>query len=141
MKKAPSWWLGALSFPANNPGDDLLSHRVSPAVPSALEGLTSEFGMGSGVSPPEMPPETFWCLEIEPRWRAPAHSPSSNLDILQTTMSILCARRRKGKIMAVKPHGRLVPVSSTLHSASTPGLSTSWSTRVLEGACAPGVLI
>ena len=32
--------------------DDLLSHRVAPAVPSALEGLTSEFGMGSGRTPP-----------------------------------------------------------------------------------------
>ena len=34
------------------PGDDLLSHRVAPAVPSALEGLTSVFGMGTGVAPP-----------------------------------------------------------------------------------------
>ena len=34
------------------PGGDLLSHRVSPAVPSALEVLTSEFEMGSGVAPP-----------------------------------------------------------------------------------------
>src|SRR6185369_245482 len=45
------------------PGGDLLSHRVSPAVPSALENLTSEFGMGSGVAPPVWPPEIFWCLE------------------------------------------------------------------------------
>jgi hypothetical protein len=35
-----------------NPGDDLLSHAVAHAVPSALEGLTSVFGMGTGVSPP-----------------------------------------------------------------------------------------
>ena len=34
------------------PGDDLLSHRVAPAVPSALEGLTAVFGMGTGVTPP-----------------------------------------------------------------------------------------
>jgi hypothetical protein len=33
-------------------GNDLLSHRVTAAVPSALEGLTSVFGMGTGVSPP-----------------------------------------------------------------------------------------
>ena len=33
-------------------GDDLLSHEVSLAVPSALAGLTSLFGMGRGVSPP-----------------------------------------------------------------------------------------
>ena len=37
--------------PKKNPGDDLLSRRLSPAVPSALRGLTSLFGMGRGVSP------------------------------------------------------------------------------------------
>ena len=41
----------------NYSGDDLLSHTVSRAVPSAQVGLTSEFGMGSGVAPPAMPPE------------------------------------------------------------------------------------
>ena len=35
-----------------NPGTVLLSHRVSPAVPSALEDFTSVFGMGTGVTPP-----------------------------------------------------------------------------------------
>ena len=33
-------------------GSDLLSHAVSRGVPSALEGLTSVFGMGTGVTPP-----------------------------------------------------------------------------------------
>ena len=37
-------------------GDDLLSHGVSPAVPSALAGLTSLFGMGRGVAPPPSSP-------------------------------------------------------------------------------------
>jgi hypothetical protein len=31
---------------------DLLSHTVARAVPSALEGLTSGFGMDPGVPPP-----------------------------------------------------------------------------------------
>ena len=31
-------------------GGDVLSHRVSPAVPSALRGLTTVFGMGTGVA-------------------------------------------------------------------------------------------
>jgi hypothetical protein len=35
----------------NTPGSDLLSHAVSHAVPSAVEGLTSVFGMGTGVTP------------------------------------------------------------------------------------------
>ena len=38
-------------------GGDLLSHRGHSAVPSALEGLTSEFGMRSGGAPPVKPPE------------------------------------------------------------------------------------
>ncbi len=34
------------------PGDDLLSHTVPHAVPSAQEGLTAVFEMGTGVAPP-----------------------------------------------------------------------------------------
>jgi hypothetical protein len=37
-------------------GGDVLSHRASPAVPSALRGLTSVFGMGTGVSLALQPP-------------------------------------------------------------------------------------
>ena len=39
-------------------GNDLLSQRVTPSVPSALEGLTAVFGMGTGVSPPPLPPNS-----------------------------------------------------------------------------------
>ena len=35
----------------NTPGSDLLSHAVTHAVPSAVESLTSVFGMGTGVTP------------------------------------------------------------------------------------------
>ena len=38
-------------------GGVLLSHEASLAVPSALEGLTSGFGMGAGVSPSLWPPQ------------------------------------------------------------------------------------
>ena len=37
-------------------GGALVSHRVAPAVPSALAGLTSGFGMGPGVPRPPLPP-------------------------------------------------------------------------------------
>ena len=50
-KKAPSQRVLTRGL-GISPGGDLLSHRVSPAVPSALEVLTSEFEMGSGVAPP-----------------------------------------------------------------------------------------
>jgi hypothetical protein len=38
-------------------GGDLLSQGVPPQVPSALAGLTSVFGMGTGCSPPLSPPD------------------------------------------------------------------------------------
>ena len=41
----------------NIPGDVLLSHKVTQVVPLALEGLTAEFGMGSGVAPSLWSPE------------------------------------------------------------------------------------
>ena len=43
-------------------GDDLLSHTVARAVPSALESLTSVFGMGTGgTSPLWSPKKLFFC--------------------------------------------------------------------------------
>jgi hypothetical protein len=52
-----------------NPGNDLVSHAVARAVPSALRGLTSVFGMGTGVTLSVRSPETrlnleFWNLGI-----------------------------------------------------------------------------
>ena len=40
-----------------NPGGVLLSQGATPQVPSAQAGLTSVFGMGTGVTPPLWPPE------------------------------------------------------------------------------------
>ena len=77
----------------NYPGSDLLSHAVAHAVPSALEGLTSVFGMGTGVAPPASPPGI----------------------VIRTRRSSSAARRvhheRMNEFNVVKPHGRLVPVS------------------------------
>ena len=41
------------------PGNDRLSHKVPLAVPWALEGLTTVFGMGTGVTPPVWSPENL----------------------------------------------------------------------------------
>jgi hypothetical protein len=64
---SPAWvWLEASGNGTGRPkggpfarcsGSDLLSHPVTRAVPSALEGFTSGFGMGPGVSPPPWPPK------------------------------------------------------------------------------------
>ena len=40
-------------------GGDLLSHKVTPAVSSARQGLTSVFGMGTGVTLAAKPPENL----------------------------------------------------------------------------------
>ena len=40
-------------------GGDLLSHPVARAVPSALTGLASGFGMEPGVSPSLWPPKLY----------------------------------------------------------------------------------
>src|SRR5262245_31835910 len=47
--KKPAASRGLLDF---DPGNFLLFHAVASAVPSAQEGLTSVFGMGTGVTPP-----------------------------------------------------------------------------------------
>jgi hypothetical protein len=47
-KKARSFFNDRAS--RNNAGSDLLSHTVSHTVPSAVSGLTSVFGMGTGVT-------------------------------------------------------------------------------------------
>jgi hypothetical protein len=86
------------------PGSDLLSHPVYRAVPSALEGLTTVFGMGTGVAPPLMPPEQpSYKIVISGKGRF-------------TSQCNKCS---------AKPHGLLVPVGLTGYPASTSGLSTS----------------
>jgi hypothetical protein len=47
-------------------GDDLLSQGATPQVPSAQAGLTSVFGMGTGVTPPLWPPETMLKNRVVP---------------------------------------------------------------------------
>ena len=49
-----------------------------------------------------------------------------------------CCLRADHQSYRVKPHGQLVLVSLTHYCASTPNLSTSWSTTTLQGAQGPG---
>ena len=44
--------------PSENSGGVLLSHVETDAVPSALEGFTSVFEMGTGGAPPPLPPKS-----------------------------------------------------------------------------------
>ncbi len=56
----------------NNPGSDLLSHTVTHAVPSAVTGLTSVFGMGTGVTLLLLPPGNRPGAAIPGAWEADA---------------------------------------------------------------------
>ncbi len=48
----------------NMSGDVLLSHKFSLAVPSALKGLTSGFGMEPGVSLSLWPPKLYGVISV-----------------------------------------------------------------------------
>ena len=58
-KKSPPLSRSGLAAMEINSGGVLLSHAVTHVVSSALQGLTTEFGMGSGVAPALWPPETL----------------------------------------------------------------------------------
>src|SRR5580698_8218800 len=64
---APCYSHGAVIYV----GDDLLSHTLSRAVQSAQQGLTSVFGMGTGVSPavrsPASQARAGWSPQLGPR--------------------------------------------------------------------------
>src|SRR4029077_9181140 len=85
------------------------SHEASLAVPSALEGLTSGFGMGPGVSPSLWPPQLYG--DVRPCRPCPGHC---TVDAVHACCSELWCQAP----------GRLVPVICTPCGASTSGLST-----------------
>ena len=45
---------------AKEPGDVLFCRGAAPSVFSALESLTSVFGMGTGMASPQMSPGSAW---------------------------------------------------------------------------------
>ena len=107
------------------PGSDLLSHAVTSAVPSALEGLTTVFGMGTGVAPPALPPGIPWGDAPPPSILPRAErSPNRAENFYDNRIRTLAQPSEDMSTSVVKPHGRLVPLSSTPHGAYTCGLST-----------------
>src|ERR1700728_4961525 len=88
-------------------GGVLLSREASLAVPSALKGLTSGFGMGPGVSPSRWPPQLYGDIS---RFPAVSREPHSG--------RVACSK------CVCQALGLLVPVSCTPCGASTSGLST-----------------
>jgi hypothetical protein len=125
-----------------NPGGDLRSHTVTRAVSSALRGLTSVFGMGTGVTLAVLPPETFArCGHPDHYGRHAASVTTELAGITGSTRNrtLLCifwlatsceaavcsSPKTVWESFMIKPNGRLVRVSFTHYCASTSRLSKS----------------
>ena len=111
MKKGPGpgdcCLYRAQALPQGKFGGVLLSHNPSVAVPSALSGLASGFGMGPGVS-----------LTLKP----PKHLETTHPGVVFQNRRVDAQHLRRQVL------GLLVPVNSTTHyCASISGLSTQWS--------------
>ena len=124
-----------------------------PTLPSALRRFTSEFGMGSGGTTALVPPGKFfvlvlcllrsYCVGCSRECQShtyvcsfhrlvcrlvSAQNPSDS----ESELKIFSNPPKHLRRCKVKPHGSLVPVSSTHRCAYTPGLSTSSSSTFLQ---------
>ena len=117
QKAHPAGWafylFDAWQFPTLTWGD--------PTLPSALRRFTSEFGMGSGGTTALSPPGKF-CFQHVLRTHR----------LICIRLKIFSNPPKHLRRCKVKPHGSLVPVSSTHRCAYTPGLSTSSSSTFLQ---------
>ena len=151
QKAHPTGWalhlFDAWQFPTLTWGD--------PTLPSALRRFTSEFGMGSGGTTALVPPGKFFVLSTQ-FFIASAALPALVKSVTYFSMLLpfrrlspcccanYCVLNSESKLKTlsnppkhlrrckVKPHGSLVPVSSTHRCAYTPGLSTSSSSTFLQ---------
>ena len=88
-----------------NPGDDLLSQGVPPQVPSALAVFTSVFGMGTGVSPPLLPPE-IWCARARSdvnRWSSAAERTRTPRRRIPSPRPISTGRLNTSRCLHLRP--------------------------------------
>src|SRR3954449_5592577 len=109
-------------------GDVLLSHNLPVAVPSALKGLTSGFGMEPGISPSLWPPKLYGVrCDLMPRAR---QVPDRNSGTTQWTRNIF-----EGQAL-----GLLVPVGSVYYYLRPPAYQPSRLLGALPG-CPVGNLI
>ena len=130
-------------------GDDLLS-RAESLLSLALGRFTVLFGMGRGGTAP------LWSPDITVGFPGLTRKAELGLRLAQwirrwIAESGLKLKRKKKFVLKlglialegiqgyrVKPYGQLVLVSLTHYCASTPSLSTLWSSTTLQGAQGPG---
>jgi hypothetical protein len=139
-----------------NAGDYLISHTLSRAVPSARRGLTSVFGMGTGVTLAVCSPASLdaalggsfpAAISLHTRAVSPRnengklapqnlHSKTNCIGgaftALKACVEYLLTADLLRRINSMdKPNGRLVLVSYAHYCASTSSLSTRWSSWAL----------
>jgi hypothetical protein len=142
VRNPPVHWIMDRRVSRIGAGSVVLSHRASPAVPSAQRGLTAVFGMGTGVSPALWPPATsvlvspankHGCGERERvsfgvGSAPPVASRRTPGGCGHCTVShdflVKHVPEKPGAEEPVKPHGPLVRLGFTSHLASTCRLST-----------------
>ena len=96
-------------------GGVLLSHPASRAVPSALKGLTSVFGMGTGVTPSLSPPKIGLanyltiCLREKRR--------TIGLDLCELFCGQATRSISTGKLSAL-PHLHIRPINLVVYKGS-----------------------
>jgi hypothetical protein len=117
-------------------GDVLLSHAVARAVPSALRGLASGFGMGPGVSLSLWSPKLYGDMvrtvglsDDNETGTVPRELHSGRLRLFCRDPETNLGIGRHESLCLWQVLGLLVPVSCTCYHASTSGLSTRWSSR------------
>src|SRR4051794_25871908 len=107
-------------------GGDLLSHTLTSAVPSALEGLASGFGMGPGVPHSATTTDNTIHISFTNRTHHPTPTNPHTKGRERANM-VVCSGSHSGceqRTCCGQALGLLVPVDSTPHKASIPGLST-----------------
>ena len=109
---APCYSHGAVIYV----GDDLLSHTLSRAVQSALRGLTSVFGMGTGVSPAVRSPASLTWTTIPFRAKAARNGdPGKNRLVSHSVPGVGCTQnlsRRSCKELSSRLLGTADPSSA-----------------------------
>ena len=122
-------------------GGVLLSHDLAVAVPSALEGLASGFGMGPGVSPPLWPPEHRTTPHNNSRGDPPAPATPcrgvggvvAGICTVDASSTHVCGDRCVESIVVslgvcgASPRPISTSQLETPHGACISGLSTHWS--------------
>ena len=125
--------MGSTHWPRTrkNPGDDLFSRKAALSVSSALESLTSVFGMGTGVASPLESPGFSASGWFRQRLERSRHATGGRRMIFEFVGSqdliTIPQPPTPGQVLKRSSPRPLVPLSFIRHRTSTCGLSNRWS--------------